>query len=86
MMTGIAGESNYNSEAMASHKYQPSIKRVPLMTQGHRLIVTFESASEKISLAFSSTNPLIFSTVSVDMKMGARNSTTTMFLSYCLLL
>ena len=81
MMTGIAGDNNYYIAGLVltSHKYQPSIKRMPLMTQGHRLIVTLESASVKISLALSSTNPLIFSTLSEDMIRGARNSTTRRF-------
>ena len=80
-MTGIAGEDNYYIAALVlrSQKYQPNMKRMPLMTQGHRLIVTLESASEKMSLALSSTNPLIFSTLSEDMMRGARNSTTTRF-------
>ena len=80
MMTGIAGEDNCYIAALVlrSYKYQPNIKRMPLMTQGHRLIVTLESASEKMSLALSSTNARIFSTLSVDM-MGASNSTTIRF-------
>ena len=77
MMTGIAGEKELSNQQWP-HKYQPSMKRTPLMTQGHRLIVTLESASEKMSLALSSTNARIFSTLSVDM-MGASNSTTIRF-------
>ena len=79
MMTGIAEEKDYNTQPYLHIRYQPSIKRMPLMTQGHRLMVTLESASEKMSLALSSINPLIFSTLSEDMMRGARNSTTTRF-------
>ena len=80
MMTGIAEDKDYDKKpCLDMSRYQPSIKRMPLMTQGHRLIVTFESASEKMSLALSSTNPLIFSTFSEDMMRGASNSTTTRF-------
>ena len=79
MMTGITEGKDYNTQPCLHIRYQPSIKRMPLMTQGHRLMVTFESASEKMSLALSSTNPLIFSTFSEDMMRGASNSTTTRF-------